>query len=367
MPLPRSASALLLMTLAGLGATGSNAHAAMIGVVAPKSGPYAALGTQIFEGARAAAAATGDTIVEIDESCEEAGGSAAARLLAEAKAEIAVGFLCVETLASAMPALAASGVPAITLSVRSRILMEDALRNDWPLLRMAPSEAAEADALAEAILARWKAAPIAFIDDGTIYGRELVSTVRQKLEPLGIAPVFVDTLRPGQEQQIALVRRLQKAGATHVLIGADRNDIAIIARDAAEENIALTVLGGDAMRAANRPVPLRDGTLAVTLPEYRTVPDAQTIAATLQTRGIEPEGHVLPAYAAMQIAGQAAARADGDDKDRGKALMAALLRERFETVIGEIGFSSTHERADNPYRLLEWRGGNFLAPTDPAE
>ena len=351
----------LLLTAATIGyvAPATAASAATIGVVAPKTGPYALLGTQVFEGARAAAEVTGDRLVEIDETCNESGGTDTAKALKDAKVSIAIGFLCVETLTSAMPALAASKVPAITISVRSRILMEDALRNGWPLFRMAPSESAEADKIAEAIVGRWKAEPIAFVDDGTIYGRELVSAVRQKLEPIGIAPVFTDTLRPGQEQQIALIRRLQKAGATHVLVGADRNDVAIIARDAASENMPLTVLGGDAMKAANRPVVLRDGTLAVTLPPDQTLP----IAGELKNRGIEPEGNVLPAYAAIQLASQAAASA-GTDPEK---LLSALKTASFQTVIGEIQFDGVHELADNPYRLLEWRGNDFFALTSATD
>lgn len=336
------------------------ASAAIIGVVAPKSGPYAVLGAQVFAGAKAAAAASGDKIVEVDESCDEAGGALAARALKDGGAQVAVGFLCVETLTAAMPVLAESKIPAITISVRSHILMEDALRNGWPLFRMAPSEAAEADSIADVIIERWKADPIAFVDDGTIYGRELVSAVRQKIEPIGISPVFTDTMRPGQEQQIALVRRLQKAGATHVLVGAERNDVTIIARDAAAENIPLTVLGGDVMQAANRPVPLRDGTLAVSEPPYQAAPAASDVVAGLKQQGIEPEGNVLPAYAAIQLAGQAVASAGRQPG----ALVRALTDQRFPTVIGEIAFSSGHELQANPYRLLEWRGSEFvpLAP-----
>ncbi len=360
MPPLRIPSAALL-TFASICACGPDlAAAATIGVVAPRAGPYALLGEQVFQGARAAAAASGDTVVEIEETCDEAGGAAAAKAIVDGGAAVAIGFLCVETLAAAMPALAARSVPAITISVRSRILMEDAQRNGWPFFRMAPSEGAEAEEIAAIVTERWKAEPIAFVDDGTIYGRELVSAVRQKIEPLGITPIFTDTLRPGQEQQIALVRRLQKAGATHVLIGADRNDVAIIARDAAAENVPMTVLGGDVMRAANRPVGLRDGVLAAALPDYQGLPAATEAATAFRTAGIEPEGQVLPAYAAVQIASRVAG-GDGEEAVR------ALRSSRFETVIGAIAFGRDHELADNPYRLLEWRSVGFVPPVTPRE
>ncbi|SFB38678.1 branched-chain amino acid transport system substrate-binding protein [Rhizobium sp. NFR07] len=362
MPSPRTKLVVLLALSVALPGMTQSALATTIGVVAPRSGPYALLGQQVFDGARAAAEANGDTLVEVDETCDEAGGKTAAQALVDGRAEIAIGFLCVETLTTAMPDLAAQAIPALSISVRSPILMEDALRNDWPFFRMAPAEAAEAEQVAAAIAARWKADPIALVDDGTIYGRELVNAVRQKLAPIGITPVFTDTLRPGQEQQIALVKRLQKAGATHVLIGADRNDVAVIMRDAAAEAIPLVALAGDVMRGPNRPVALRDGTLAVTLPTYQSLPEAAEASEALRQRGSEPEGNTLPAYAAAQIAHQAAAQAGS-----GRQIRDILLETHFQTVIGDIGFQSNHELADNPYRLLEWRGTDFTVPSAETE
>ena len=123
--------------------SGGTASAAVIGVVAPQSGPYALLGQQIRAGARAAATVGGDRLVEIDERCDEGDGADTARALIDAKTDIAIGFLCVETLTTALPALKTAHIPAVSVSVRSKILMEDALRNDWPFFRIAPAESAE--------------------------------------------------------------------------------------------------------------------------------------------------------------------------------------------------------------------------------
>ncbi len=352
MTLRTSLLAGLLASIVGV----NSASAAVIGVVAPRAGPYALLGTQILQGARAAAQANGDTLVELDESCEESGGAAAAKALADAKAAMAVGFLCVETLTTALPMLKERQIPAITVSVRSKILMEDAHRNGWPFFRMAPVEGAETEKAAATILDIWKAEPIGLIDDGTIYGRELTAAVRQKLEAGGIMPVFTDTFRPGQEQQVALVRRLAKAGATHVFIGGDRNDTAIIARDAAAEGIALVLMGGDTLRAANRPVPLRDGVLAVAIPDYAALPEATAAADALRAAQIEPEGYALPAYAAVEIAHQALTFA----QQKAQPTITSLIGDTFNTAIGPIAFDEDHEIKENPFALLEWRGTGFV-------
>ncbi|OCJ04225.1 amino acid ABC transporter [Rhizobium sp. AC44/96] len=329
-----------------------------IGVVAPQEGNFALLGAQIFAGASAKAQQDGNTIVKIGESCEENSGAAVADALIAAKVQVAIGFLCSETLEGALPKLKDANIPAIAVSVRSRILMEDALKNSWPLFRMAPPDGAEAAKIIEVILRDWSSAPIALIEDGTIHGRELTEAVRNALEEKGLKPVFTDTYRPGQDQQIALVRRLKKAGVTKVFVGGDRSDVSIIARDAKAEKIQLDLLGGDAMRAADQPLALADGVFAVALPEYATRPGAEATVGALRTDGVEPEGYVLPAYAAVEIATKAVQDAAADERPVAQHLGGVS----FDTVVGPITFNAGHELADNPYQLLQWRSGAFVQP-----
>lgn len=336
-----------------MAASAGHAAGVTIGVVAPQGGSLQQLGTQVFAGANFQITRDGNTFVAINESCDENSGGALADQLINAKVQIAIGFLCSETLEGALPKLKDANIPAITVSVRSRILMEDSLKNGWPLFRLGPPDGAEAAKIIEVILRDWAAAPIALIEDGTIHGRELTEAVRNALEQNGLKPAFTDTYRPGQEQQIALVRRLKRAGATKVFVGGDRSDVAIIARDAAAEKIPLDILGGDAMRAANQPLALADGVRAVAIAEYANQPEARDTVQAMRAEGIEPEGYVLPAAAAAAIAQQAVTAANG------KPLADVLTGTNFMTPIGPVTFGANHELTDNPYRLQEWRNGAF--------
>ncbi len=327
-----------------------------IAVVVPQDGPFTLIGKQVLDGATFAAAGHDTEIVPVAESCEAGGDANLATSIISAGATAAIGFLCTESLEATLPALGEAGIPAITLSVRSDILMEDALKKGWPLFRLAPSARAEAEKIAEVITERWKSVSFALIDDGTIHGRELVEAVRLKLEAIGMKPVFTDTYRPAQEQQISLVRRLSKTGATHVLVGGDRNDVSVMARDAAAERIGLTIMGGDALDAANQPVPLADGVLAVTLPPYEASGEGRTVADEMLKAGLVAEGYVLPAHAAVSVIEKAG--------EAGEPLKDALLKGPFRTVLGAISFNATHELSQNPYQLLEWRGNGFV-PAPP--
>ena len=355
----RMRSVFLASLLAGSALAGAPAIAAGLtfAVVAPGEGPLAVLGQQVRDGARIAAEANGDTVVEITETCDETDGEGIAKEILEADAVAAVGFLCTEGLAASLPALAEAKVPAVTLSVRSGILMEDALKKGWPLFRLAPGPKAEADKAVEVITRDWKSEPFALIDDGTIHARELVEAVRLRLEEVGMKAAFVDTFRPAQEQQLTLVRRLAKTGVTRVFVGGDRTDVAVIARDAKAEKTPLALLGGEALVGADSSVPMTDGVQAIALPDFQTQPAGKEIAAAMLARDIVAEGYVLPAHAT--VTALAAAAAEGGD------LAAAFAAGRFITAIGPLAFGADHELADNPYRLLVWRAGAFV-PADAA-
>lgn len=328
-----------------------------IAVVAPADGPFALLGQQILDGARFQAEDRGSEIVAIPETCEPKDAENLTKALLASGAEAAIGFLCTESLEATLPALAEAGIPALTLSVRSDILMEDALKKKWPFFRLVPSAKAEAAKVTEIILSRWKNEPLALIEDGTIHGRELVESVRGALAEIGLTPTFSDTYRPAQEQQVSLVRRLAKSGATHVFTGGDRADTAIIARDAASEQVALTLMGGETLDAANLPVPLANGVLAVTLPDYATLPDAKVTVDAMTAAKLLPEGYVLPAFAAVALLEQAKDQAGKD----GGPVLNALAKGPYQTVLGPIRFNANHELAENPYRLLEWQNNRFIA------
>ncbi|RKE84531.1 branched-chain amino acid ABC transporter substrate-binding protein [Rhizobium sp. AG855] len=334
-----------------------------LAVVAPKSGLFDVLGEQVRQGAHLAADRLSISLVEIEESCTEGSGPKIAEQIRAAGAKAAIGFLCSESLVGGLPQLAEAGIPAITLSVRWKGLMEDSAKESWPFFRLAPDSDAEAKKLSEIILRDWAGDAVALLDDGTIRGRELADAVRASLEESGLKPVFTDTFRPGQEQQLTLVRRLKKTGASRVFIGGDRNDVAVIARDAKADKLALTILGGDAMRAANEPVPLEDGVLAVGLDETPRGPNAEALAAELTEKKISAEGYVLPAHAAVTILADAA----GISSAVGTALPDALVGTPFETALGPVTFGEDHELSENPYRLLEWKGNAFVAVPDKTQ
>jgi branched-chain amino acid transport system substrate-binding protein len=351
----RKAAGLLVIAGSLLLAGIAHAETLSIGVAAPLSGPSALLGKQIEAGTRLAAGASGTEITVADDACTAEGGAAAARAFVEAKVQVVVGFLCTEAIEAALPVLKDAAIPVITVGVRTESLTNRHAKTGWPVFRLGPRGDDERNAAATILTRLWKDELFAIVDDGTIYGREMAETVRAAAEQAALKPVFVDTFRPEMDNQIALVGRLKKAGATHAFAGGDGADIAIMARDASQLDADIVFAGGEALRVAQDTVPFATGTLMIALPEWSDVADGKALEA-FTAAGIIPEGYALPAYAAVQVA-QAASVA-------GKPMSDALTGQDFATAIGTIRFDEKGDLTENPYRAWRFDGQRFAPVED---
>jgi branched-chain amino acid transport system substrate-binding protein len=352
-----------LIAVATLASHPANSADLAVGVVAPLSGSSALLGGQIHSGATAAAETLdGRVRLEIaDDACTPEGGMAAARQFVAAQVKIVVGFLCTEALEAAMPVLKNAATPVITIGVRTDSVTDRREKTGWPVFRLGPRADGEQKAVAALIPSLWRSEHFAIIDDGTIYGRELAESVRAAAEERALKPVFVDTFRPELDNQIGLAGRLRKAGATHAFVGGDRDDIAILGRDAKGLGMPLTLAGGEALRAPAGDIPLQPGTLMISLPEPAQIAAPEVMTA-LKKREIVPEGYVLPAYAAVEIAAAALAGIGTQTVLAGvgtQTVTEKLASGEFQTVLGKIRFDPKGDLAENPYRLFRFDGTRF--------
>lgn len=349
----RAAASGLLVLAALLAPAPTSAADLAIGVTAPLSGASALLGGQVHAGATTAAETLAARLEIADDACTAEGGVATARQFIAARVKIVIGFLCTETLEAAMPALKNAGIPVIAIGVRTDSLTDRRDKTGWPVFRLGPRADGEQRAAGELLPALWQKELFAIIDDGTIYGRELAESVRAAAETRALKPVFVDTFRPELDNQVGLAGRLRKAGATHVFVGGDRDDVAILGRDAKGLGMELTAAGGEALRAAAGDVPLQPGTLMVGLPEPAASASPQAIAA-LKQREIVAEGYVLPAYAAVEIAVTALS-----GESSGQPVFDVLGAREFQTALGKVRFDAKGDLAENPYRLFRYDGIKF--------
>lgn len=348
------AASLIAAIIAPSGAQAQDAPA--IGISAPMSGYFAILGEQVETGARAAIGDGGDVTLQVfDDACDAEGGARTADAMIAAKVSIAIGFPCIEAFDAAMPKLAEAGIPVILLGVQAEGITEEREKNGWKLLRLAPRNSDEADAIAGYLATAWRSVNFGIIDDGTLYGRQLAEAVRFALENDNLKPVFTDTYRPQLQNQISLVRRLRKAGAAYVFIGGDAFDAAIIGKDANAVDVPLTLAGGSALIAPPTDGTLADGTLLAALPDWLDREPARGLAKKLEKNPVAGDGYVVPAHAAVEIALTGMAARD----DSGHVAIEPLIGKTFDTALGPVRFDENGDLIRNLYEVFIVRDGRF--------
>ncbi len=321
-----------------------------IGVAAPSSGPNAVLGRQVTEGTEAAMRGRATT-VEADTQCTAEGGRAAAERFAAEKVSVVVGFICTESLETALPILRAAGIAAIDIGVRADRFTAQRRRTGDLIWRLAPRSDAEATALAAFVLARWRDGPFGILDDGSIYGRGLADAVRSKIEAAELRPAVIDTFRPAEEKQFGIARRLLRSGVTRFVVAGERTDAAIIARDAAASGVNLEMLGGESfLDEPSETAQLPVGTHAVA-PQTRF----PSIAGPGRADATERQGYFGPAFVAATIAQVTVAEADAS-----KRPLSVILDEHpFSTPLGDVRFDEHGDSNLDLFRTFRFDGQDF--------
>lgn len=319
---------------------GSATAAERIALAVPLDGPFALLGKQAAAGAQAAAKALGKSLTVVNDGCTPEAGPALASAIAEAKPEVAIGFLCLESLNAALPALKQLGIPALSIAARADALTLKKDKTGYLFTRLAPRDSMEAEALARQLLPLWRSRNFALVDDGTIHARDLVESFRLAAAEAGLKPVFSDTFRPGLERQNALASRLRKAGATHVLFGGAIDDAVILSRDAKEYGGLTLALGESALPAD--PQIDHGPVFALTLPELALLPQSAAAKRAIEAEGVLPDNYALLAHAAVEMA--AAGNRSGP----------------VATAAGTITLTPTGDLTDNPFRLAMLKDGSFV-------
>jgi branched-chain amino acid transport system substrate-binding protein len=321
-----------------------------IGFSLPLSGPYKNLGEQARAGAEAAVKAmSANRAIEltlVDDACTAQGGKAAAAEFSSAKVAAIAGFLCTAPLLETAKVFTGT-VPMVTLGVRTDAVTKKSVAASASIFRLSPTSAQELEAVAKLLLPLWRGKKFAILDDGTLRAHELTESLRLAAEAEGLKPVLADTFKPGLEDQLALLKRLKKAGVLHLFMGGDREDIAILAQNAASNDYKLTIAGSEALNAAPLDHELPDGVLMIGVPPAdagQITTDAKTVA----------EGYFLPAYAAVEIIAGASNGVTGD-----QTLLQSISGSGHKTVLGDIRFAPNGDRMDNPYALMISNGGNF--------
>jgi branched-chain amino acid transport system substrate-binding protein len=200
---------------------------------------------------------------------------------------------------------------------------------------------------------------IAVLHDKTAYGKGLADETNKQLAKNGIQAAMYEAYTAGEKDYSALVSKMKAAGIDVIYIGGYHTEAGLILRQARERGLKAQLISGDALVTAEYWQITGDageGTLMTFSPDPRKNPDAAPVVKRFRDAGIEPEGYVLYTYAAVQAWAQAAEQAKSTDFDK---MIASLNKNKFNTVLGDIGFDDKGDVTAPGYVFYEWSKGSY--------
>ncbi len=332
------------------------------------SGNLSAFGKQMRDGAAAAVAdinAAGGVNGEplslqvMDDACDAKTADAVANQLAGKGAVMVAGHLCLNASLAAASVYVANRMVEISPGTTWPAYTDE--RPGAGIYRLAGRDDQQGRVAGDYLASHFADKAIAVVDDRSPYGKELADATRRAMNAAGKREAFTDEYDAGQRDFSGLIGRLQAANIDALYIGGYPTEAGLIARQIRDAGLSLAILGGDALvttEYSDVAGDAADGTLVTFPPDARKSASAADVVKAFRDRGVEPEGYVLPAYAAVQV-WTAAARAAGSTSF--DAVVKAIDDGHFATVLGGVSFDAHGDMSLPGFVIYQWRNGH-IAP-----
>ena len=339
----------------------------LIGVAPSLTGPVSQTGEidkQTMEVAVADLNARGGVLGErlrtvlVDDQCDAGAAVLAAGKLVAERVTVVFGHICSGAAVPASEVYEAAGIPMFSNGAVEPKLTE---RGQRYVFRLSARTDREAALVADLMATRYADKPIAVVHETQMSSLGLAAHVRSELRLRGLKEAVDAELRPDQVDFNDLIASLRQAQAAVLFCACFSEKAGLLVRQIWESGSRIQTLTGNgagndtfwALAGAEA----AQATLTVQLPDWTRahIPEMAPLMARLRGDGIDPELFGFNDYAGLQAWAQAAERAKST---RGADVAPILRQERFDTVLGTIGFD---EKGDivGPFRWVwnRWRDG----------
>ncbi len=363
--LRRSLLAAAVIAALTLGAEGARAQI-HIATAGPQTGPYAAFGQQMTEGARQAVAdinkAAGvlgqQLVLDIgDDACDPRQAVSVANDLASKGDKMVAGHFCSGSSVPASKVYADEGILEISPASTNPKYTDE---GSWNTFRVCGRDDQQGQVAGKYLAEHFKDDKIAILNDNSAYGKGLADETAKALRANGGQPALEAAYTPGERDYSALVSRLKAAGVTVIYIGGYHTEAGLIIRQAKEQGMKATLVGGDAL-VTNEFWQIAgdagNGTMMTFPADPRKRPTAEAVVNEFKARNIDPEGYVLYSYAAIQVWAEAATKAGTTDPRK----VAETLKADgpWQTVLGPISFDKKGDITASDYVFYVWKNGSY--------
>ena len=348
----------------GLAVSGTAQAQIKLGVAGPITGPNAAFGAQLKNGAEqavadinAAGGVLGQKIVLStgDDASDPKQGVSLANKMAADGVKWVVGHFNSGVSIPASEVYQESGMIEITPAATNPKFTE---RNMWNTFRTCGRDDQQGAVAGAYLSTKFKGKKVAVVHDKTPYGKGLADETQKAMEGKGLKAVMYEGINPGEKDYSALVSKLKQAGVDAVYYGGLHTEAGLIIRQMRDQGLNAPMMSGDGItdkEFAQIAGPGADGTLMTFGPDARKNPNAKDAVAKFKAKNIDPEAYTLYSYAAVQVLAQAATAAKSADPKK----MAEYMHsgKTFKTVLGDLSYDKKGDITKMDYIMYVWKKG----------
>ena len=230
----------------------------------------------------------------------------------------------------------------------------------WNTFRTCGRDDQQGEVAGKFLADRFKGQKVAILHDNSTYGKGLADQTKKFYNQAGGQEALYTAYVPGERDYSSLVSRLKEAGIQVIYIGGYHTETGLIARQAKEQGMNVTIVGGDALQTNEFPQiagPASEGVMMTFPSDPRKRPTAAAVVKEFQDQKIDPEGYVLYTYAAIQVWAEAAQKAGTTDP---KKVADELKKDGpWQSVLGPISYDSKGDVKVSDYVLYIWHNGNY--------
>ena len=152
---------------------------------------------------------------------------------------------------------------------------------------------------------------------------------------------------------------MRAANIDIVYVGGYHGQAAAIAVELRKQSMKTVLMSGDALMTGEYLQAAGDaaeGSLMTYAPDPRKDQRIASVVAAFRDEGIEPEGYVLPTYAAVELWAEAARKAGSLEF---ADVVKALDEGTFNTVLGDVSFDAKGDSSLPGYVFYVWHDGRY--------
>ena len=337
-----------------------------IAVAGPLTGENASFGDQMKAGAeqavedlnKAGGVMGQQVVLDVgDDACDPKQAVSVANQLAAKKVKLVAGHFCSGSSIPASKVYTEEGILQITPASTNPKFTDE---GSWNTFRTCGRDDEQGKVAGDYLAKHFKGDKIAILNDNSAYGKGLADETMKALHAAGGKEELAAAYTPGEKDYSSLVSRLKQAGVTVIYVGGYHTESGLIIRQAKEQGMKATLVGGDALVTKEFWQISGDagnGTLMTFPPDPTLMKTAASVVDEFKAKKIDPEGYVLYTYAAIQVWADAVKKAGGTDAKKVAAALKAT--GNWPPCIGPVSFDKKGDTTGGGYVLYVWKNGAY--------